>query len=152
RWPRKPFVAVGKPMIGPKPQVMPEEVGSLGDRKKLGALSASPVSRETCWTFREGTTIEANRLIRSVWKDPWDIREGNGCPGYQIPVFVEMKWNHRLGDQRVAKALATLATTVVKIVLERNTDQIGNRVGELLGNVLILTQVRIDIRSRAGWS
>ena len=103
--------------------------------------------------IREGTTtIEADRLIRTVWKDPWDIREGNGCPGYQIPVFVEMKRNHRLGDQRVAQAFATLATTVVKIVLERNTDQIGNRVGELLGDVLLLIEVRIDIRSRAGWS
>jgi crotonobetainyl-CoA:carnitine CoA-transferase CaiB-like acyl-CoA transferase len=66
-----------------------------------------------------------------------DMRERNDRARDQIPIFVQREGQHRLRHKRVAEALVVAPAAVVEVVLDRYRDQVGQRVVQLLRQLIL---------------
>ena len=63
------------------------------------------------------------------------VDDGHNGPRDKIPVLVQSDWNHRLNIQDPLRCVVG-ADTEIKVVLERDADEVGDRVLSLLGQFL----------------
>jgi hypothetical protein len=69
--------------------------------------------------------------------DMHHVGQGHDGAGDQIPVIVELEWNHRLDVQDVLRTGVLGSAAVIEIVLEGHADKACDRVGQLLGQVCV---------------
>lgn len=68
--------------------------------------------------------------------------DGQDRPGDDVPISANGEGNDRLEIQGCPPAIVIGADTAIVVELERDTDQVGNRVAEFFGEVGLLTLYR----------